>query len=140
MRTHPAIQAPDNLRCAGAPQAPMALTATVPEEATTSRTSCSSCLAAQDWAAIARQLGISFRQLQIIQCVFDGLGGPEIGKALGVSPHTVHAHLARLYRALGVTSRCELIVQMFLAYLGTEEARGGPCHSRAQTLGQPTTG
>ena len=140
MRTYPAIQAPDNLRCAGAPQAPTELTASVPEAAMSSVPSCSSRLTAQDGSAIARQLDISIRQLQIIQRVFDGLDGPGIGKALGVSPHTVHAHLARLYRTLGVTSRCELIVQVFLAYLESEDAGGGPCHSRVHALGQSTRG
>lgn len=83
----------------------------------------SSRLSSDEWGCIADSLDLSSRQLQIVQCVFDGLDEPSIGRALGLSCHTVHAHLNRLYKKVGVKSRCELIVRVFVAYLSRLSAR-----------------
>ena len=76
----------------------------------------SSHLNNEEWRSIADSLGLSVRQLQIVRYVFDGLDEPSIANTLGISSHTVHAHLNRLYTKIRVTSRCELIVRVFLAY------------------------
>lgn len=75
-----------------------------------------------EWRSIADSLHLSARQLQIVRCLFDGLNEPTIGHALGVSSHTVHAHLNRLYKKIGVKSRCQLIVHVFVAYLDRTSA------------------
>ena len=80
----------------------------------------SSNLSNDEWRRIADSLGLSVRQLQIVRGVFDGLDEPSIAHQLGVSSHTIHAHLNRLYRKIRVKSRCDLIVRVFLAYVAPE--------------------
>ncbi|MHC4696602.1 MAG: helix-turn-helix domain-containing protein [Planctomycetota bacterium] len=76
----------------------------------------------EEWNTIADSLDLSVRQLQIVQCIFDGYDEPSIGEELGLSSHTVHAHLNRLYKRMSVRSRCELIVHVFLAFLSRAPA------------------
>lgn len=77
----------------------------------------SSCLSDDEWRSIQQTLGLSRRQLQIVLRIFDGLREESIGRQLGISSHTVHAHLNRLYGKLHVKSRSELIVCVFLTYV-----------------------
>jgi DNA-binding NarL/FixJ family response regulator len=70
---------------------------------------------------IADSLDLSDRQLEIVRCVFDGLDETSISRELDISHHTVHTYLDRLYRKVGVKSRCELVVQVFLAYLSRQD-------------------
>ncbi len=65
------------------------------------------------WRRLAEKLQLSERQLQIIQRMFDDSSEARIGLELGISEHTVHTHIERLYRKLGVSSRCELLVRVF---------------------------
>ena len=64
------------------------------------------------WSCIARRLSLSERELQIVQGVFDDAHQDAIAKELGISSHTVHTHLERLYHKLHVTSRVELVVHI----------------------------
>lgn len=66
----------------------------------------------QQWEHLRRKLDLSGRQLEIVQCVFDDWVSGRIALELGISDHTVHTHVERLYRKLGVNSRCELIVRV----------------------------
>ena len=60
------------------------------------------------WLEIARTLGLTKRELQMIQSVFDNL--PEAGtKRFRIS---VHAHLNRLFKKLTVTTRTELVLRI----------------------------
>jgi DNA-binding CsgD family transcriptional regulator len=77
----------------------------------------STVLAEGHWLSIAHLLQLSPRELQVSQCVVDGDNDAEIARRLGISRHTVHAHLERVYRKLGVGSRCGLVVQLFAAYV-----------------------
>jgi DNA-binding NarL/FixJ family response regulator len=52
------------------------------------------------------------RQMRILQLVADGRADREVGRMLGISTRTVHAHLQRIYRALNVTSRTEALAQL----------------------------
>jgi DNA-binding CsgD family transcriptional regulator len=45
------------------------------------------------------------RQAQILRLLADGLSDKEIAVRLGLSPHTVHTHLRRLYRDRGIRTR-----------------------------------
>lgn len=65
-----------------------------------------------DWRALDQSLGLSQRESQIVRGVFDDLKELAIAAQLGMSPHTVHTHLERLYHKLGVNSRTELIVRI----------------------------
>jgi DNA-binding CsgD family transcriptional regulator len=69
------------------------------------------------WQLIAAVLLLSGRELQIVQGIFAGEPEATIATSLGISGHTVHTYLGRLYRKLGVHDRSELIVEVFAAYV-----------------------
>ena len=83
-----------------------------------------SLLSEDQWRTIARSLLLSGREFQILQNIFDDRKELAIAEELGISAHTVHTHLERLYRKLAVGSRCGLIVRVFAEYLALEQARG----------------
>lgn len=80
----------------------------------------------QQWEHPRRRLDLSGRQLEIVQCIFDDWVGGRIALELGISDHTVHTHVERLYRKLGVNSRCELIVRVVAECLNDGQPAGGP--------------
>ena len=67
-----------------------------------------SILSQAQWRAIGEALQLSQRELQIVQCVFYGASEVNIALELGISAHTVHAYVRRLYHKLGIRERCEL--------------------------------
>lgn len=71
---------------------------------------------AREWEALALTLGLSGREHQILQCVFDDEIEAVMAKALGISAHTVHTYVERLYRKLNVNSRVELLVRVFAEF------------------------
>jgi len=60
-------------------------------------------------------LRLSRRECEITQAVFDDAKEETIAAGLGISAHTVHTHLERLYRKLGVGSRASLVVLVLAA-------------------------
>ena len=54
---------------------------------------------------------ITSRQAELIACISEGLSNKEIAQRFGLSEHTVKAHLNRIYRKFGVTSRSKLMAQ-----------------------------
>ena len=64
------------------------------------------------WLEISRTLGITKRELQIVQAVFDNKHEADTAKRFKLSPHTVHMHLNRLFKKLNVTSRTELVLRI----------------------------
>ena len=83
-----------------------------------------SLLTEAQWDSVAGALGLSQRELQIIQCIFDGEKEAGIARALDISAHTVHTHVERLYRKLGIGGRSELAIRVFAAYISLESGRG----------------
>jgi DNA-binding CsgD family transcriptional regulator len=83
-------------------------------------------LSSAAWSAIGASLKLSARELQIVTCIVEDLAETqnEVGRHLGISPHTVHTHLERLYKKLGVASRSHLIVRVFAEYVHLEAAAG----------------
>ena len=71
------------------------------------------------WKTIAQSLRISNRELQIIQGIFDDRKELAIADELKISMHTVHTHLERLYRKLGVSSRAALVLYILSEYLSS---------------------
>ncbi len=100
---------------------PAALTAT---QATSCGETCvsglrpaSNLLAPFEWQAIAARLHLSPRELQIAQGFLDGLDERSVAERICISEHTVHTYLQRLYRKMGVNSRCEFLIRLFVAFL-----------------------
>jgi DNA-binding NarL/FixJ family response regulator len=78
-----------------------------------------SILTYDGWKAIAKSLRISDRELQIVQGIFDDRKEYAIAHELKISVHTVHTHLERLYRKLGVSSRLGLVLCIVSVYFSS---------------------
>jgi DNA-binding CsgD family transcriptional regulator len=76
------------------------------------------------WCLITRSLGLSQRESEIIQGLFGDQKESGIAYRLGISPHTVHTHVERLYRKVGVTSRVALARRVFGEYMYVAKAVG----------------
>ena len=67
-------------------------------------------LAGQLWARRAR-MGLSPRELQVLQLVAEGRPAPEIATALFVSTGTVKTHLKNIYGKLGARDRASAVAE-----------------------------
>jgi len=56
-------------------------------------------------------LGISPRELEVLEQLAAGLSNKQIADKLNVSPHTVKTHVARLFEKLGARRRTEAILK-----------------------------
>ena len=77
------------------------------------------------WSSIARALGLSGRELDVVRCILDGRSEESTARALGISSHTVHTHIDRLHRKLQVGNRAELILRIFAEYVSQVEEGDG---------------
>jgi DNA-binding CsgD family transcriptional regulator len=68
---------------------------------------------------------LTLRQRRILQLVADGYGDRDVGRRLGISTRTVHAHLQHIYRALDVTSRTEALARLRELSLTASARRAG---------------
>ena len=78
------------------------------------------------WILLADRMHLSGREVQIARAILEDQKEASIALHLGISPHTVHTHLERLYRKLGVSSRLSLAVCLLTRYielLGDPETR-----------------
>ena len=69
-----------------------------------------------EWRSLAAVLGLSARESGVVRAVFDGASEKRIAERFGLSPHTVHTYLWRIYRKLQVQSREELLVRVFAEF------------------------
>jgi len=60
-------------------------------------------------AQAATTIGLSLREVEILQCVARGLSNHAIGKELFVAEQTVKFHLTNIYRKLKATNRTEAV-------------------------------
>lgn len=74
-------------------------------------------LSARAWASIARSLNLSRRQTQIVRAVFDDDKETAIAANLGISAHTVHTHLERIYQKLQAHDRVQLVCLVLNEFL-----------------------
>jgi DNA-binding NarL/FixJ family response regulator len=86
-------------------------------------------IADREWASLAERLRLAPREVQVIKGVFDDQKELVIADELGISPHTVHTYLERIYRKLAVDSRVSLVVRVMSEILEgvherTEENNG----------------
>ena len=69
-------------------------------------------------AAAVRSLGLSPRELDILDRVAAGESNKEIARTLGISPNTVKTHVARVYEKLAVKRRVQAVEKArFLALI-----------------------
>jgi len=76
-----------------------------------------SLLTAETWVIISRALALSGREAEIARLILRDDSECVIADHLGISSHTVHTHVERLFRKLNVSSRCQVVVRIFYAYL-----------------------
>lgn len=69
------------------------------------------------WHAIVDSLRFTEREREVVWCLLQGKGQASIAESLRISSHTVHTHLDRLYRKLGVGGRFDLILRVFAEYV-----------------------
>jgi len=81
-----------------------------------------SLLTRSQWQSIAKSLHLSGRECQIVRAIFEGHKETAIAHKLGISPHTVHAYVRRIYGKLDVNCHCELLLCIFEVYLGLPRA------------------
>jgi two-component system nitrate/nitrite response regulator NarL len=68
---------------------------------------------------------LSKRELEIVDCVAEGLSNRKIAEHLGLSQHTVKNYLFKVFDKLGVSSRVELL-SMTLSRNGQSQSRFKP--------------
>jgi DNA-binding CsgD family transcriptional regulator len=76
------------------------------------------------WATIARSLGLSGRECQIVRAVFDDQTEWAMAANLGISINTVHTHVARLHHKLSVVDRVALVLLVVNEFLRLTTAPG----------------
>jgi len=77
----------------------------------------SSFLSRTDWRRISVHLNLSQRESEIAFLMLGERTESAIAHFLCISPHTVHAHLERLYRKLGIHQRYGLVARVFRTYI-----------------------
>ncbi|MCI0434384.1 MAG: helix-turn-helix transcriptional regulator [Gemmatimonadetes bacterium] len=76
----------------------------------------SAFLSDDEWRWLSVSLKLSRRQEEIVRCIVDGDTHDTIAGRLGISSHTVHTYLERLYRKLEVHNERDLVSRIFMAY------------------------
>jgi DNA-binding NarL/FixJ family response regulator len=59
------------------------------------------------------QAVLTKRMGEILELLVQGKSEKEVATHLGVSPHTVHIHVTRMYARLCVNSRAELLARFY---------------------------
>ena len=77
----------------------------------------SSIFSNKEWQELACDLKLSPRALQLVRGIFDDRSEAGMAFGLGISVHTVHSYLNRIYRTFGVSSRGQLLVFIVGRYL-----------------------
>lgn len=57
------------------------------------------------------EIALSSREREILLLASKGFNYPEMGKLMGISPHTVTSHVKKIYRKLAVHSRGEAVFE-----------------------------
>lgn len=70
---------------------------------------CGSSISPQGWRELADSIGLSRREVAVVQGVLADLHDGKIAATLGLSQHTVHTYLKRIRAKLGVSSRVRLV-------------------------------
>ena len=68
-------------------------------------------LVASSAAAPAAEAGLSARETEVLALIAKGFNFAEIARLLAVSPHTITAHVKKIYQKLAVHSRGEAVYE-----------------------------
>ncbi len=66
-----------------------------------------------EWMELAKELSLSPRQAQVLQCLFLGHSDKQIVLELQMALPTVRTHLNRLFSRFDVQDRTELVLYVF---------------------------
>jgi len=58
-----------------------------------------------------KALGLTTREIEVLDCLRLGESNKEIARSLGISPNTVKTHLKSLYTKLGANNRTQAVTQ-----------------------------
>ena len=67
------------------------------------------------WHSLRNGLRLSPRELEVLKAIFDDRKEASISHELGISPHTVHTYVGRIYMKLRVSSRIETVTTVVAA-------------------------
>jgi DNA-binding CsgD family transcriptional regulator len=70
----------------------------------------------QGWRGIAYAMGLSQREVEVLQRVVGDQQETAIASAMGLSRHTIRTYLKRIRAKLGASSRVRLVEKVFAEY------------------------
>jgi len=117
--TNSHLTAPDPPEAASNPPPPLE-SAEAPAESATGlppRPDAHAIITAGQWSRIATALSLSRREVEVVQHIFAGEVESHIAFKLGISIHTVHTYVKRIYAKLGVSDHRELIIRIVAEHL-----------------------
>ncbi len=71
----------------------------------------------EDWLRIRASLGLSPRELQLVQHIFEGNTLSDIAQDMQLALGTVKTYVQRVYRKLEISSQRELAMVVMIAYV-----------------------
>lgn len=114
------------------------MNAAIPDPSPSSNGHAGRCTLPRDrWAPIQSALQLTERELEIVQLLFDGRQEGDIAETLNISAHTVHTHLGRIYRKLGVRGLPGLLLRVFHAYVAGDEPAGNSQPGGEEAIANP---
>jgi DNA-binding NarL/FixJ family response regulator len=60
---------------------------------------------------VATEVRLSARQMDVLACLLNGMSNKQIGRKLGLSEGTIKTHIKAIFRALGVNSRAQVVIE-----------------------------
>ena len=76
-----------------------------------------------EWTQLAESFGITHRELQVVQGIFDDRTEAAIAIELRISPRTVHTYIERLYHKTGASSRLSFALKIMSRFLSDVRER-----------------
>jgi DNA-binding CsgD family transcriptional regulator len=91
-------------------------------------------LCVHQWSSVRYRYGLSTREFEVVQCLFDDQTEADIAANCELSRHTVHSYIARLYKKTELQSRLQLVTHILKAFPG----RCAAGHVRTPHSASPT--
>ncbi|MCH7841016.1 MAG: helix-turn-helix transcriptional regulator [Planctomycetes bacterium] len=86
------------------------------------------------WLWISAAFNLTRRERQVVQGLFEGDTEADVAHRMGISVHTAHTYLTRVFRKLGVRNRTALLLRVFSQYLAFGSHRSGDGAERWSAL------